>query len=186
MSKKVKIALVAGLLAGITPMAMTFITSDIDTARLGITMLVSLFLVLGVYSAVKQTLFEDLQGIYERRPMFKSGMMVTAFCALLYSFGSMANDAVFEEKLYNMKLENGEALLAEWSAKEDKTEDDERIVKELAEKIEAFKEGSAEKASPLVGGANKVLFVMLFGSLYSFVIPMVLRQSPRLKGVKKK
>lgn len=186
MTKKIKIALLVGGLAGLTPIVMTFISSDIDTARLGITMLVSLFLVLGIYTAIKQTLFNELNGIYIRKDLFKTGMLVTAFCALLYSFGSIANDMIFEEKLYSLKLENGEALIKEYTNIENRTKDEERILNELTAKVDEFKSGRSVKASPLVGGASKLMFVMVFGALYSFVIPMILRQSPNLKGVQKK
>lgn len=50
-------------------------------------MFFSLMLVVGMFLSTKDTLWNELEGIYERRPLFKSGMATGILISLCYSFG---------------------------------------------------------------------------------------------------
>ena len=115
--------------------------------------------------------------------LFKIGLKVAVLMALIHSFGMIANEYVNKEQLFEMRISAAEARLTSQAESGDFSEED------IAKERELFEERKATNSSIppnlLVFGASRVLFVMLFGALYSFVIPIVLRQSPQLKGLKK-
>lgn len=183
MEKTNKIALIAGGLGFIIPIVATMFLSDFNTVMFAITMLISLVLVLSIYTAIKHWLFAELNGVYDRKPLFKTGLKVAVLMALIHSFGMIANEYVNKEQLFEMRISAAEARLTSQAESGDFSEED------IAKERELFEERKATNSSVppnlLVFGASRVLFVMLFGALYSFVIPIVLRQSPQLKGLKK-
>lgn len=184
MEKTTRIALIAGGLGFIIPILATMLLSDFNTVMFAITMLISLVLVLGIYVAIKHTLFEDLKGVYDRKPMFKSGLKVAVLMALIHSFGMILNEFINKESLFEMRITQAELTLKNQEESGQFSQED--IEKERALFEERKATNDSTPPNLLVFGASRVLFVMLFGALYSFVIPIVLRQSPQLKGVNKK
>ncbi len=100
MSKVLKISFVAAVIAFFVPVFMTAMFSELSTILFGITLAIPLILVLGVYSAVKERLLNELNGNYDRRPLFKAGITVSVLLALFHSFGVMLNEVVHVDKLY--------------------------------------------------------------------------------------
>jgi hypothetical protein len=203
MSKTIKIALVSGGLTFLFPIVITATLPDLASINGGIIMSVSLILVLSIYSAIKAELFEELKGVYDRRPLFKKGITVAACTALLYSFGTMSSEVLFEEKLYELRIEERKVIIAEGEeliAEQKKGLEEENYIdkiqkgiKDNEEKLKTFKDELIEvesngkfNVSLLQLGSGRLIFIMLFGAIYSFAIPFILKQSPQIKAINSK
>lgn len=184
MGKTTRIALIAGGLGFVIPILATMLFSDFNTVMFAITMLISLVLVLSIYVSIKHTLFIDLNGVYDRKPMFKSGLKVAVLMALIHSFGMISNEFVNKETLFEMRISQAEMNLKNFEESGEFSKEDLEKERALFEERKATNDSTPPNL--LVFGASRVLFVMVFGALYSFVIPIVLRQSPQLKGINKK
>ena len=199
MSKVVKIAFIAAIAAFMMPVIMTTIADDLSTAQFGLAMSISLILVLGIYSAIKEKLFNEMQGEYNRRPLFKAGITVSVLVALLHSFGVMLNETIHVDKLFIERekaslegLKEANTELERLESMDDRSPDSDSTMVRIKEYIETetraleiAREHEGEVHIDLASlGAKTIIWDMLWGVIYSIAIPYILKFSPQFRNKK--
>ena len=199
MSKVIKIAFISAAAAFLMPAIMTALADDLSTMQFGLAMSISLILVLGIYSGIKERLFNEMQGEYNRRPLFKAGITVSVLVALLHSFGVMLNETIHVDKLFVERekaslagLEEANTELARLEAMDDRSPDSDSTIVRIHEYIESetkalevAREHEGEVHIDLGSlGAKTIIWDMLWGVIYSIAIPYILKFSPQFRNKK--